>query len=295
MRDNGARAQEEHSLTSSHSSSSDSLPDLVSPFHEEILTQTRRYREMDTSTMTSQSSRISEEDQRWISLRSSPSQSVTVVEEIILPRLEDITFAETRANRGARGFQEHPSTSLHFSSYEPMLQAFNRLYGPNLPDPSQTEQGGWNAEAHHLNRADQVRQLRLWLTLGPQHVVQPVAGIQQVEQESYTRNLPMSLPHIPHLQPTVAAMEAELVALDSEQLRYWSSARYRNSARCQSSARCRSSATYLEEFSTLLCATCSRCLECTSTLLWAGQRSNHRCRILFSQTAILFQTPPCVL
>jgi len=98
MRDNGARAQEEHSLTSSHSSLSDSLPDLVSPFYDQILTQTRRYREMDTSTMTSQASRISEEDQRWIFLRSSPSRSVTVVEEIILPHLEDMTFAETRAN-----------------------------------------------------------------------------------------------------------------------------------------------------------------------------------------------------
>ena len=215
-----------------HSSLSESVRNSA---EQSILSASRRFRDTHNSMMmSSPASRISEAISQqeeilisqgepwrlgWTSPYSSSSESMPTWldfrgEERLVSQdpmaglsydlFRDFSQDSISSSR-ARLEEEHPSTSSHSPSPESMSQAFNRVYRPNLPNPSQPEHGRSTADARHSYQTIRARHLELWQTPlqqhldpGPPHVVQPVPSFRQTVQQfvRQSQNLPNPSPHI---------------------------------------------------------------------------------------------------
>ena len=185
---------------------------------QSILSASRRFRDTHNSMMiSSPASRISEAISQqeeilisqgepwrlgWTSPYSSSSESMPTW--LDFRAFRDFSQDSISSSR-ARMEEEHPSTSSHSPSPESMSRAFNRLYRPNLPNPSQPEHGRSTADARHSYQTIRARHLEFWqpplqedLDLGPPHVVQSVPSFRQVVQQfvRQSQNLPNPSPHI---------------------------------------------------------------------------------------------------
>ena len=128
MRYTGARSQEEHPLTSPHSSSSASLPHLTPALEQDFFTATRRFRDMHDFMMQLPASRIAEEEAiSQVSQVISEEEAISQVSQVAqVAQVQPASRSETT------------SSSESVPAWSDLPRVLMRGYGARAPEEPST-------------------------------------------------------------------------------------------------------------------------------------------------------------